>query len=78
MERNSCIFLGINPVGAKGAISTGKAPRAGLVEIKGHPPQDDDEPFFCSLHTLILPKESRMSNFNESRFLPSLGGWMEE
>lgn len=44
------IFLGINPSRIRGANSTGKATRAGLVEIKGHTPQDNDEPFFCSLH----------------------------
>ena len=49
MERICRISLGINPSRIR-ANSTGKATRAGLVEIKGHTPQDDDEPFFCSLH----------------------------
>jgi hypothetical protein len=56
---------------------TRRVPRAGLVvKIKGDASQDDQEPFFCSLHTYILPKDDRMSNFNESQFLPSLSGWI--
>ena len=70
MKRNSCIFLGINPVVAKGATLTGKPPRAGLIQVKGDASEHDQEPFFCSLHCFILLKESRMSNGNESVSLP--------
>ena len=50
MDRTCCIFLRINPFRQRAMFLTGKAPRAGLVQVKGDAAQSDDEPFFCSLH----------------------------